>query len=448
MSIESRRNFLSKTSSSIDNIRKSVTSLGTGLVAAGTAASSLLQVTNESNKFKRTLEKNDNQYFSRRRESVLRKQREDELEASSITGVTKRQGSIVQKSTKGFLGRALDFVGVVILGWAITNLPTIIKKFEGLFKLIKRIVGILGGFMSTIGDFLTGIDTAVTNFLNLFKKFDFGENQTKIKEKLEEGNSAITKLNTDFDEGVQAFIRDENIAAAGAEAERIEKGLEEQNNDDSGNVEPQTSVLDDEDFEAIPESTEGVNTNINIDQPRTNEEIIESEGGFDNIEPSVVSPITDQDLVRERELDNEEEDEDEGGVDGKKEIEEFIGSLSGEGGAVEGISGSSEGIIPKATDLDIKLEPQGEGSGYANIDGMFDPVGSTNNSMAITPLKKTRTNLNGKKKSKSTVMIVEKNVGSNTSTLPMLNNSSVSVPQKKGKTTEKTLSDLQVLTLY
>ena len=114
MSIESRRNFLSKTSSSIDNIRKSVTSLGTGLIAAGTAASSLLQVTNESNKFKRTLEKNDNQYFSRRRESVLRRQREDELEASSITGVTKRQGSIVQKSTKGFLGRALDFVGVVI----------------------------------------------------------------------------------------------------------------------------------------------------------------------------------------------------------------------------------------------------------------------------------------------------------------------------------------------
>ena len=38
----------------------------------------------------------------RRRENALRRQREDELEASTITGVTKRQGNLVQKSTRGF----------------------------------------------------------------------------------------------------------------------------------------------------------------------------------------------------------------------------------------------------------------------------------------------------------------------------------------------------------
>ena len=48
--------------------------------------------------------------FLKEEKNVLRKQREDELEASSPIGVTKRQGSIIQKSTKGFLGRVLDFL--------------------------------------------------------------------------------------------------------------------------------------------------------------------------------------------------------------------------------------------------------------------------------------------------------------------------------------------------
>ena len=52
------------------------------------------------------------------------------VSGSTITGVTKRQGSLVQKSTRGFLGRILDFVGILIIGWAITNLPRIISAFQ------------------------------------------------------------------------------------------------------------------------------------------------------------------------------------------------------------------------------------------------------------------------------------------------------------------------------
>ena len=58
----------------------------------------------------------DGEFFKRRRENALRRQREDELEASTITGVTKRQGSLVQKSTRGFLGRIMDFIGILLIG--------------------------------------------------------------------------------------------------------------------------------------------------------------------------------------------------------------------------------------------------------------------------------------------------------------------------------------------
>ena len=136
MSVADRRNSLRKSSLSVDSIRKSVTSLGEGLAAIGNKSKQLLKQTRETNQFKSRLIRQDGEFFKRRRENALRKQREDELEASTITGVTKRQGSLSQKSTKGFLGRILDFVGILIIGWAIANLPRIIAAFQKLFGLL------------------------------------------------------------------------------------------------------------------------------------------------------------------------------------------------------------------------------------------------------------------------------------------------------------------------
>ena len=161
MSIADRRNSLRKSSIGIDSIRKSITSLGEGLVAIGSKSRELLKQTRETNQFKSRLIRQDGEFFRKRREGVLRKQREDELEASTVTGIAKQQGSLVQKSTRGFLGRMLNFVGILILGWAVTNLPRIIAAFQKLFGLIKRVVGVLGAFVEGMKNFLLGIGTGI-----------------------------------------------------------------------------------------------------------------------------------------------------------------------------------------------------------------------------------------------------------------------------------------------
>ena len=214
MSVADRRNSLRKSSLSVDSIRKSVTSLGEGLAAIGNKSKQLLKQTRETNQFKSRLIRQDGEFFKRRRENALRKQREDELEASTITGVTKRQGSLSQKSTKGFLGRILDFVGILIIGWAIANLPRIIAAFQKLFGLIKRVVGVLGGFVEGMKNFLEGIGTGVDNFLNIFKRFNFREDDKKIKDTFEESANNITKLNKDFVESTEQFRRDKDINSA------------------------------------------------------------------------------------------------------------------------------------------------------------------------------------------------------------------------------------------
>ncbi len=215
MSLADRRNSLRKSSIGIDSIRKSVTSLGEGLTAIGNKSRELLKQTRLTNQFKSKLIRQDGEFFRKRREGVLRKQREDELEASTITGVTKRQGSLVQKSTRGFLGRILDFVGILIIGWAITNLPRIISAFQKLFGFINRVVGVLGAFVEGLKNFFVGIGTGIDNFLNIFNRFNFREDDKKIKDTFEESNNNLTKLNKDFRESVSQFARDEDINSAG-----------------------------------------------------------------------------------------------------------------------------------------------------------------------------------------------------------------------------------------
>ena len=221
MSVADRRNSLRKSSIGIDSIRKSVTSLGEGLVAIGNKSRELLKQTRQTNQFKSKLIRQDGEFFRKRREGVLRKQREDELEASTITGVTKRQGSLVQKSTRGFLGRILDFVGILIIGWAVTNLPRIIAAFQKLFGFIKRVVGVLGAFVEGLKNFFMGIGTGIDNFLNVFNRFNFREDDKKIKDTFEESNNNLTKLNKDFKESVEQFAKDKDINSAGQVAQDL-----------------------------------------------------------------------------------------------------------------------------------------------------------------------------------------------------------------------------------
>ena len=56
--------------------------------------------TRQSNIFNQNLISKEGEYFRKRRENVRRKAREDELESSSISGVTKKEGNIVSRSTK------------------------------------------------------------------------------------------------------------------------------------------------------------------------------------------------------------------------------------------------------------------------------------------------------------------------------------------------------------
>ena len=123
MSIQSRRNSLFKSSISIKSIGDSVQKFSKSLRGARKNADQAIKTIRQKNIFKRSLVRNDDLYFRKRQENIRRKDREDELEASSVQGAPKTQGTILGKSTRGFLGRILDFLGILF--------TCAIKSFNG-----------------------------------------------------------------------------------------------------------------------------------------------------------------------------------------------------------------------------------------------------------------------------------------------------------------------------
>ena len=196
--IRKRRNSLLKSSISINSIRDSVTKFTKGLISSRDNASEIVKQTNETNKFKRTLIGNDNSYFEKRRENARRRQREDEIESSTVQGVTKRQGSVTSRSTKGFLGRILDFFGIVLIGWFVTNLPGILKSIQGLIDRIRRAVSVLTNFMDGIGDFFISIKTGIEQAIEKLPRLDLGLLKKQNEESIDNANNNLNRVRRDM----------------------------------------------------------------------------------------------------------------------------------------------------------------------------------------------------------------------------------------------------------
>jgi len=211
MSIRARRDSLLKSSISINTIRDSAVSFNEGLSKSNTKARDIVQSTNENNIFKRRLIGKDNEFFRRRRENVRRKDREDELEAASVQGIAKRTGSISSASTRGFLGRILDFFGIVLIGWFVNQLPKIIEGVKALIQRISKVVGILTGFIGSITNFVTDFGTGISNAVTNLFRFPFSQKEQEAREGLESAEGGVRKLRERLVNGFNLFGNPANL---------------------------------------------------------------------------------------------------------------------------------------------------------------------------------------------------------------------------------------------
>ena len=272
-----KRKSLLNSSLSINSIRGSVTNFSKSLRRSGVLASDIAKRTRQSNIFNQNIISKEDEYFRKRRENVRRKAREDELESSSVSGVTKKEGNIVSRSTKGFLGRILDFFGIILIGWFVNRLPEIIKAIRNVIKLIQKATGFLTGFLDGVRDFLTTMGSGIKNVIDSFPKFDFMQFKNESEKTLKETENRAQKINDAFTFGFMDYGKQINASYAD-EPGIVENGEVVIPNDDGGQVEE--GEISEDDGEETSETTDDSSliTAIRPEEEQDNLEIQENQG--------------------------------------------------------------------------------------------------------------------------------------------------------------------------
>ena len=309
MSLKARREALLKSSISINSIRDTVQKFNKGLERAKKNAAEIVKNTKESNLFKKSLISKDNNFFRIRRENIRRKDREDEIEAASLQGPAKQKGTILAKCTRGFLGRLLDFVGILLIGWAITNLPKIIAALSGVIKLIRRVTSILGAFINTIKNIVVGIGQVVSDALSKIPTFDFQKNKQGIEENINRAAGGLAKLD-------QQLVQTSNdYTDFGNEVEELEKQFEEENNENNEGENTNNQQNDQSEEEGIKAQQKTISFNVD----KLSSDIKKSESNEnEQVDPTKnIKPLPKTDEMPEMEVKPPEEDI-------KKEVEKNL----------------------------------------------------------------------------------------------------------------------------
>ena len=196
---------LLKNSDSIAGIQSSINAFNISLRAANSTSSTIIRNLNDSNKLRKDAILRRRQLFSKRREAVRRREQEDLIEVGRVGGILRRTSKVIGTSTKGFLGRVMDFLGSILVGWIVTNLPVIIDAAQDLISRIQQAEGILKNWFEGTQNFFVGFTSNLGDIATRIMSFDFLGIKTLIDKdsaKVVDGSRGLDK---DFRKMFQEF---------------------------------------------------------------------------------------------------------------------------------------------------------------------------------------------------------------------------------------------------
>ena len=196
---------LLKNSDSIEGIQSSLNAFNVSLRAANSTSSNIIRNLNEGNKLKKDAILRRRNIFSKRREAVRRREQEDVIEAGRVGGIFRRTSKVIASSTKGFLGRIMDFLGSILVGWIVTNLPVIIKAVQDLTERIQQAAGILKNWYEGTLNFFTGFTSNISDVATKLLSFDFSAQKDLIVSASQKVVNGVRRFENDFRRMIQDF---------------------------------------------------------------------------------------------------------------------------------------------------------------------------------------------------------------------------------------------------
>jgi hypothetical protein len=186
---------------SITNVSKGMNSLNAGLGNLKKSSDTIKTVTLNRTKIKRESFARDRVLTSMREEAVRRKDQESIIEASGIGGAMRRSATVIGDSTKGFLGRILDFASSLLIGWLLFNLPTIMTAIQDLITRITSLTQLLRDFISNITNTFENFGSLLSGVYQNVTQFDFTDQSKRVQSAMDDLNVNLETMRDQFMQG-------------------------------------------------------------------------------------------------------------------------------------------------------------------------------------------------------------------------------------------------------
>jgi hypothetical protein len=185
----------------LDKVSSGIKSLNTGMGQLKKSADNIKTVSLNKTRIKRESIARNKMLSTMREEAVKRKDQESIIEASGISGAFKRTGKVIADSTKGFLGRLLDFASSLLLGWLLYNLPTIMTAIEDLITRIRTLYGILTEFMGNIRNTFINFGQLLSAVYQDITQFDFTDQSKRVQNAMNDLSANMDSMHDEFMRG-------------------------------------------------------------------------------------------------------------------------------------------------------------------------------------------------------------------------------------------------------
>ena len=239
-----------RSSLNLNKINRSFDGLRDSIKGASDISESISTNLDESIKVDKQRISMSQKMFARKRDLLRRRSKEELLEASGISGSIRNTGRVIRKTTRGFLGRILDFVGKVLIGWLFLNLPKIIKLSQDLVKRMKAYFDILTGFTQNVTLFFTEFQNNLKEIGEKLSAIDFDTSLKQVTDFMRRVRDSFTRITLGTIKAINKFVglnEDEMARQIGPEFYEMYKRLSGKGTDEEENDEEETDTEGGED---------------------------------------------------------------------------------------------------------------------------------------------------------------------------------------------------------
>ena len=170
----------------------------------------------------------------RRLENESRKEQEDVLEYSKMSSISKTPQMALQRSGKSFLGRIMDFISNMAIGWLLYNLPAWIGMATEFVKRITKLVGVIQGIVQSTAGIVISIGTGITNVVSDIVRLDFASLPNDVSNAFNGLQTNINNMSNQFEEGFKLFSTGLDKSLTGTEIPQIGEQVQDQSYQPSG----------------------------------------------------------------------------------------------------------------------------------------------------------------------------------------------------------------------